>query len=415
MKITHLFTYCFLLALMILPVVSEAHAPDQSYLYMRIYGDAIGGRVEATAKDLNRSLNLNLPDDLTMEALQPHMQKIHDYLRSKIAFQSALGNYSIRFTETVVLDLDEMESFAKFNFDLDGVKVVPDELDISYGAFFDTDPIHRGMCIVEYNWKAGVVNNESMMSLIFSPSEAKQQLSLKDASIWKGFVALVKLGVWHIWIGLDHILFILALILPAVVRRRDEVTDMNTVASVDASYSDTWLPVARFKPAFIYIIKIITFFTIAHSITLALAALGFINLSSRIVESIIAISIALAAWHNIKPIFKSKEWIIAFGFGLFHGFGFASVLGEKGLSGDYMVLSLLGFNVGVELGQVLIICMIFPFLFFLRRLNIYPKVINYGSVVLIIISIYWFIERMFEVDLPAGKYFWMAYRAIFGG
>ncbi|MEM9820357.1 MAG: HupE/UreJ family protein, partial [Bacteroidota bacterium] len=247
------------------------------------------------------------------------------------------------------------------------------------------------------------------------PGEEQQQLDLKDASIWKGFWALIKLGVWHIWIGLDHILFILALILPAVVRRRDELTDMTTVLEVGPEYSKSWMPVAKFSPAFLYIVKIITFFTIAHSITLALAALGYINLGSRFVESIIAISIALAAVHNITPIFKSREWVIAFGFGLFHGFGFASVLGEKGLSGDYMVLSLLGFNIGVELGQLLIICMIFPFLYLLRRVNLYPKIVTYGSVVLIIISIYWFIERMFEVDLPAGKYFWMAYRAIFGG
>jgi hypothetical protein len=414
-KLHHSLSHLFFIFLFLLPLSTEAHSPDQSYLYMRIYGDAIGGRVEATAKDLNRSLNLNLPDAMTMEALQPHIQTIQNYLLSKVAFSSTLGKHNIRFTDAEILMLDEMESFAKFNFELEGIKEVPDALDISYAAFFDSDPIHRGLCIVEYNWKAGVVNNESMMSLIFGPDEIQQQLDLKDASVWKGFWALIKLGVWHIWIGLDHILFILALILPAVVRRREGLTDMHSVVEVGPEYSKSWMPVAKFKPAFIYIIKIITFFTIAHSITLALAALGYINLSSRIVESIIAISIALAAIHNIVPVFKSKEWMIAFGFGLFHGFGFASVLGEKGLSGDYMVLSLLGFNVGVELGQVLIICMIFPFLFLLRRLNVYPKLINYGSVVLILISIYWFIERMFEVDLPAGRIFRSIYQGIFGG
>ena len=393
------------------PMLLTAHSPDQSYLYLRIYSDGIGGRFEVTAKDLNRSLNLNLPEELSLEDVRPHLEKIQAYLETNTRFSANGQTYSIRFTDLEILDLDEIEDgnsdYAKFNFTLEGVQEVPEVLDILYTGFFDTEPIHRGMLITEYNWKAGIVNNESLISSVFSPSETQQQLSLADASIWKGFMALVKLGIWHIWIGLDHILFIVALILPAVVRRRNNIRDKSTITTkVDDGYSQAWWPVSRFGPAFWYIIKIITFFTIAHSITLALAALGVINLPSRFVESIIAISIALAAFHNIVPVFRQKEWLIALLFGLFHGFGFASVLGEKGLGGDYMVLSLLGFNVGVEVGQVLIICLVFPFLFFLRRLNLYPKIIKYGSMVLILISLYWFIERAFDIDLLLGKHVW---------
>jgi len=389
-------------------VKTEAHSPDQSYLYLRIYKDAIGGRYELTSKDMNKALGLNLPDKLTLELVTPHLPTIYEYIKSRSNIKSDLGTYSLKFTEPEVLNLDEMEDFVRFHFDLEGVDKIPDELDIYYNLLFDKDDKHRGMLITEYNWKAGIVDNEALFSNIYSGDKTQQSLSLKDASLWKGFVALVKLGVWHIWIGLDHILFIVALILPAVVRRRNEFVPLSL-----STANDNWVPVERFKPAFIYIIKIITFFTIAHSITLALAALGFINLPSWFVESLIALSIALAAFHNIKPIFKGKEWMIAFGFGLFHGFGFASVLGEKGLSGDFMTLSLLGFNVGVELGQVLIICMIFPFLFLLRKLKIYPPIIKYGSIALIFISIYWFIERAFDIDLQLGAYFWKVYDSIF--
>ncbi len=390
---------CFLL-----PSSLHAHAPDQSYLYLRIYKEAIGGRFEMTAKDMNTAMGLNLDKKLSMESIRPHLKTIQNYLISRSSFEADGKTFSVRFTEPTILNLEETDDFARFHFDLDGVEVVPDGLDIGYNVVFDKNPIHRGLLIVEYNWKAGIVDNEALMSNIYGPDDTQQHLSLKDASILKGFIALVKLGVWHIWIGLDHILFIIALILPAVVRRKK-----NTLTG-----ANEWVPVDSFKAAFWYIIKIITFFTIAHSITLALASLNIINLPSRIVESIIALSIALAALHNITEIFKSKEWIIAFGFGLFHGFGFASVLGEKGLSGDYMVLSLLGFNVGVELGQVLIICMVFPFLFLIRKQNFYSSIIKYGSVILIFISIYWFIERGFEVDLPLGAYFWKAYNAVFG-
>lgn len=402
-------TLAVLLSIFFIPTIVEAHSPDQSYLYLRIYKEAIGGRFELTAKDMNKALGLNLPDKMTIEILEPYLPQVKAYLLSRSDFGAGNEKYQVRFTETTILNLEEMEDFARINFDLDGVTTVPEEMDIMYNVLFDQDPNHKGMLIIEYNWKAGIVDNEALFSNVYSKGDTQQSLSLKDASIWKGFVALVKLGVWHIWIGLDHILFVVALILPSVVRRREDVESVVT-----KSNANDWIPVDDFKSAFWYIIKIITFFTIAHSITLALASLDIINLPSRIVESIIALSIALAALHNIIPIFKHKEWMIAFGFGLFHGFGFASVLGEKGLSGDYMVLSLLGFNLGVEFGQVAIICAVFPILYLIRKQKIYPFILKYGSVFLILISLHWFLERGFDVNLRIGNYIMNVYHSIFG-
>ncbi|MEM1122332.1 MAG: HupE/UreJ family protein, partial [Bacteroidota bacterium] len=304
-----------------IPITTEAHSPDQSYLYLRIYKEAIGGRFEMSTKDMNTAFGLNLSNPLSLETIKPHLATIQNYLISRSSFEAGSDTYTVRFKAPTVLNLEETNDFVRFHFDLEGVEKVPDGLDIGYNVLFDKDPIHRGMLIIEHNWKAGIVNNEALVSNIYSPEKTQQYLSLKDASLWKGFVALVKLGVWHIWIGLDHILFILALILPSVVRRKK----VDSALSVSTA---SWTPVDSFKDAFLYLLKIITFFTLAHSITLALASLNIINLPSRFVESIIAISIALAAIHNITPIFKQKEWIIAFGFGLFHGFGFASVLGE---------------------------------------------------------------------------------------
>jgi len=275
----------------------------------------------------------------------------------------------MRLTDPTILKL-EMGTYVQTNFELDNVGEIPDALDIRYEIMFDTDPIQVCQLVVGHNWKAGIFNNESMSSLIFKPNDTQQQLDLTDGSMWKGFIALIKLGMWHIYIGLDHILFILALVLPAVVRRRNEPGELASVA--------TWQPVDSFKDAFLYILKIVTLFTIAHSITLSLASLGVITVSSRIVESIIAFSIALAAFHNIRPLTNRGESFIAFAFGLFHGLGFASVLGEKGLGGEYMLPSLLGFNIGVEIGQVLIICAMFPILFLLRKTSFYPKIIFYG-------------------------------------
>jgi hypothetical protein len=123
----------------------------------------------------------------------------------------------------------------------------------------------------------------------------------------------------------------------------------------------------------------------------------------RLIESIIAISIALAALHNIYPLFPGKDWLIAFFFGLFHGFGFASVMGEKGLGGNYLTLSVFGFNLGVEIGQLAIIVLVFPILYGLRKTFLYPKIRVVGSIFLILFSLYWFIERAFDVDFPVGR------------
>jgi len=134
-----------------------------------------------------------------------------------------------------------------------------------------------------------------------------------------------------------------------------------------------------------------------------LAAFEIISLPSRLIESIIAFSIALAAIHNIYPLIAGKEWLIAFVFGLFHGFGFASILAEKGLGGDYLVLSVFGFNLGVEIGQMAIIVLVFPILYLLRKTFLYPKIRVFGSIFLIFVALYWFIERAFNVDFPVGK------------
>jgi len=203
----------------------------------------------------------------------------------------------------------------------------------------------------------------------------------------RGFSAMVRLGTHHIWIGIDHILFLMALLLPAVVQRQDH----------------KWVPVESFRKAIIHVIKVVTVFTVAHTITLSLAALNAVSLSSRLVESIIALSIAIAALNIIVPVFKERIWMVVFAFGLFHGFGFASVLSEIGIPSNYMVHSLLGFNVGVELGQVAIVVGLFPVLYFLGRSLIYSRyVLPATTLVLITISLYWFVERAFLIDLPAG-------------
>lgn len=385
----------------LVPASSYGHRPDRSLIYLRIYEtEGIEGRFELNVNELNDVLGCNLKVNPSIADVRVYEDKIRQYILDHAAFSSAYGKHKIIFTDEIGKLFMQYGSFIQFHFRLDNVEKIPDEMQVTYSVFLEENTSHVNVLGVEYNWKAGLINNESVIALDFSQGNATKTLSLTDKSLFKGFMAMVRQGVWHIWIGLDHILFLVALILPSVVRRKREDENMVEGGKKSKYKMLGWEPVPKFKPAFWYILKVVTFFTIAHTITLSLAALDIVNLSSRWVESIIALSIGLAAYHNISPVFKGREWVIAFVFGLFHGFGFASVLSDLGFKGEYLSLSLLGFNIGVELGQVVIIALIFPLLYIIRKTKAYPKILVYLSIVLIVVSLYWFVERFFEIDLP---------------
>jgi len=171
------------------------------------------------------------------------------------------------------------------------------------------------------------------------------------------------LGVEHIVTGYDHLLFLLALILCG--------------------------------GNLIQLLKIITAFTLAHSITLAAAALNIITLPSVLVEAVIALSIAYVAFENLYPRYAiSKRWTISFVFGLMHGFGFSSVLHDIGLPQDNLIWSLLNFNLGVEAGQLAAVVLVLPVLFWLRKTAWEAKVVRVVSAVVMGVGIALFIERI---------------------
>ena len=147
--------------------------------------------------------------------------------------------------------------------------------------------------------------------------------------------------------------------------------------------------------------KVVTAFTVAHSITLSLAALGVISLPSRLIESAIAASVVLAALNNVRPVVYGGRWIIAFVFGLIHGFGFASVLTDLGLPQGSLLLALVAFNLGVELGQLAIVAVFLPVAYALRDTRALPArgVLIGGSLLVAAIAAVWLVERAFNVSL----------------
>ena len=127
------------------------------------------------------------------------------------------------------------------------------------------------------------------------------------------------------------------------------------------------------------------------------STLNFVQLPSRLVESTIALSVALAAVNNLYPWFRERGWLVAFGFGLIHGFGFASTLADLGLAHGSLAVRLVGFNVGVEIGQLVIVAVFLPLAFGLRRTWFYRTLtLKAGSVAVILIALTWLCERLFD-------------------
>jgi hydrogenase/urease accessory protein HupE len=174
--------------------------------------------------------------------------------------------------------------------------------------------------------------------------------------------SFLALGVEHIFTGYDHLLFLVGLLLLG----------------------------GRFWSLF----KIVTAFTVAHSVTLILAALEVVNVPPRIVEPAIALSIAYVGAENFFLKSTDRRWIIAFAFGLIHGFGFAGILREMGLPQRGLVLSLLSFNVGVEAGQLAVVAVVLPVILLIRRQAWQRRAVYAASLAITGMGLYWFVERL---------------------
>ena len=363
---------------------AQAHRQAESYLYLQIRSDSVSGRFEIALSDLNHALGREgTAEEITPENFDQHVAFLHRYYGEKVSIYHQGRELPMEWSEHGLL-LGH-GTYAQLAFDLGGREEIPENLTFDYNVLFEEEPSHRGFLLVEYNWATGTFANESQISLVFRPDDRRKDFDLTTSGKMRGFLAVVQLGMEHIWEGIDHILFLVALLIPAVLRREN----------------GQWQPVERFTPALIQVVKIVTAFTVAHSLTLSLAALGVVRPPGRLVEAVIAASIIIVAADLLVPIFEKRLWLVVIGFGLFHGFGFAGALSEMGVLGEYRWLSLLAFNLGVEIGQVVIVAVLVPVLFAVRRPKLYRRwAVPMAAVGLILIAGVWATERTFGVAVP---------------
>lgn len=367
------------LALALNIATAHAHKPSDSYLSLKPAGQNVEGQWDIALRDLDFAIGLDADGngEITWGELRAQHGAVAAYAMTRLRLKSGGADCPTQVSAHLV-DNHSDGAYAVLRFSATCPQPI-EKLGVDYRLFNDIDPQHRGL--LRLKLATGTT------AAIFGPEKPLQEFALAGSSRLEQFVDYLKHGTWHIWIGYDHILFLLSLLLPAVVvftRHR-------------------WQPVGDFRTAFWDVFRIVTAFTVAHSITLSLAALGVIQIPTRIVESAIALSVVLAAANNIYPLVLGRRWVVAFFFGLIHGFGFASVLGDLGLPQGALLVALVAFNVGVEVGQLAIVAAFLPFAYALRHTLFYRRVVlQGGSAAIIIVAAIWLAERVFDLKLISG-------------
>ena len=401
------FDFCRTLVAMLLIAVlgqASAHKSSDAYLQLARTSSGISLRVDVALRDLDVALDLdaNADGSLTWGEIRSAWPAIDAYVRSRVQLAGC--------------DLQPAPPLLESRIDgvyaalvLTATCDMPAQPVIRYTLLGDVDPTHRGIARIDVAGQPPMLRVlDPARPALFDAASARppsaasagspvaaavpvpqaqpatmasSAAATEPASEAHGFL---REGIHHIVTGYDHVLFLLCLLLPSVMRRTPE----------------GWRPVARLSQAALPVAGIVTAFTVAHSITLALAAMKWVSLPPSFIEPAIAVTIILAALDNLRPIFHGRRVIVTFLFGLIHGFGFAGVLAELRLPTAQFAWALLQFNLGLELGQLMIVGLAASLLFALRQGRHYPAwAIRGGSMAAITIGVLWFVERTANVSL----------------
>lgn len=391
LRLSSLVAACALL----LGAIAPAHAHKASDSYLRIDARAATMQVQwdIALRDLELAIGLDADGDdaITWDELRDRQLDVVAYATSRLRLRADGQECPLTFTK---LQVDRHSDGTYAGLHLTS-PCSGRSLELDYRLFFDLDAQHRGL--VKLQTSAGE------RALAMSPERAVQRIALSggeagprsdgdrasaanseraatagsalEAGALDRFVQFVGEGVWHIWIGVDHILFLLSLLLPLLALRGGRAPIATQTLAWD-------------------IAKIVTAFTVAHSLTLAAATLGWVRVPAQWTETAIAATVLLVALLNLFSRSHARRWSLAFVLGLVHGLGFASVLSDLGLSAGSLITSLLAFNIGVEVGQLAIVAVFVLATFaWARRASFRPVALRGGSLAIGLIAAGWIVER----------------------
>jgi hypothetical protein len=356
--------------LVLAATLTQAHTASNGFLSLQIDRAQISGALELAIRDGELAVGLDQDGDgrVTWAELRASQTALQIYVLGHLRLTGADGPCRMGFGPVQVNErVDGRYLWLPVAAACGGALR---KLSIDYTVLDTEDPSHRGLLSLSANG--------ATQTAVLGGGSTPQLFELDHPSPWVAFIEYLRAGIWHIWSGIDHLLFLLSLLLPAVLARRE----------------NRWKAVSMAAPAFVSIVKVVTAFTLAHSMTLSLAALDVIRLPARLTESVIAASIIVAALNNVFPRVTEGRWRIAFAFGLLHGFGFASVLAEMGLPQGARLVSLVAFNLGVEAGQLAVVLAVMPLAYLLRSTVFYRRgVMPWGSSAIAALAMVWFVQR----------------------
>ncbi|HUP07206.1 MAG TPA: HupE/UreJ family protein [Caldimonas sp.] len=388
------------LALLLVPA-AHAHKASDAYLQVEERTSGLAVRWDIALRDLDAALELDADGDgrLTWAEVRSAWPRIERYALDRLRIAGCPLSPAGRA-------LERRNDGAYAVLEMTAPCHPSGALVIDYSLLREVDPTHRGIARIRQQGRdlmvrvldptdsthtakapAPVATVEASAPRTDAIEATRPSSDLASRAAADGrdpALGFAKEGVRHILTGYDHVLFLLCLLLPAVMRRTP----------------DGWRPVERLSQAVWPVVGIVSAFTVAHSITLGLAATKTVSLPPAFIEPAIAVTIVLAALDNLRPVFPVRRVVVTFCFGLVHGFGFASVLSELDLPPARFAWALLQFNLGLEAGQLLIVVGVTALLFLVRALPRYPAwAIRGGSAAAIVVGVLWFVERTANVSI----------------
>jgi hypothetical protein len=366
------------MAVLLGPGAALAHSSSNSYLTLSAPAGSLTLRADLHLRDVDLVFDLDADRDGQVTWSETHLRKaeLASWLERGLQLSAAgqkcpLGTADLQASQHA----DGTYLSAQWTPNCPGLSdLASANLSLRYGLMFAQDSLHRGLLKVDLA--------DLQTSALLSPERPEAQVSRADSSTWRVFGRYIVEGVWHIWIGIDHIVFLLSLlVLAPLLPSRQRITQ--------------WPAAQQARPVLMDVLAVVTAFTVAHSITLGLTIMEWLTPPPDLVEPAIALSVVLAALNNLLGINSLKRWRLAFVFGLVHGFGFASVLLDLGLPASALVAALGGFNVGVELGQLAIVGVFLPIAWLLRHTRFYRWVIVAGgSAAIVVLGLFWTLDRI---------------------
>ncbi len=357
----------FIVATFSFPILS--HELSNGYLTLKNESsETLSGELLLTPKDIGKvaGLDTNSDGNLTWGEVNGNHNLAKSYIQNHLIIRGSETRCTVSVALPTIRDISA-ESLLVYPLSVNCAFL--NEVSIHYTGMLNDFPTHKLLTSITLNEQTSVyVLDSERASFTFLP---------QNSSWVSQFDEMVYQGIWHIFIGLDHILFLVATLLTVNLHRKN----------------NRWVKEQNKKHIIKSTVILVSTFTLVHSITLTATALDFIPLESRIVELGIAISVAITALNNMFPIIM-RLGFITFGFGLLHGMGFASVFSDLNAQSGGLLMNVLAFNVGVELGQLVIVALLLPLLILLRNLRAYSKnIMPIASSIIAVIAANWILQR----------------------